>query len=209
MKMVLLALAVLVSAVPAMGQAPAGLTLKGDSRNPYALLKVGQYTLTSIKDGPIEQQQASEASLVKSVGLSLKGDSDLGCKVDDIEKALSFPNRAPSDKCVFAAELTIVLDKKLAYLVTGACGEWVDNVAKCRISKQGGQFWVMRDAARAAKRFSVVLGPSSNDVRFPPDKEGQNYGLLIGEIRATKTSPATILWLTWPERSVLVKFVRG
>jgi hypothetical protein len=66
----------------------------------------------------------------------------------------------------------------------------------------------MRDAARSPKRLNVILGPSSNDVRFPPEPEGQNYGLLIGEVRATRTAPATILWLTWPERSVFIKYVR-
>lgn len=207
MKRLLLALAVL-AAAPVMAQAPTGLPLKGDSKNPYALLKVGQYPATSLKDGPIEQQRPSEASLVKSVSFTIKSDAERACNVDDIEKTLSAANRTATDKCAFAAELTIVLDKKLAYLVTGSCGDWADNVAKCRVSKQGGQFWVMRDAARSPKRLSVILGPSSNDVRFPPDKEGQNYGLLIGELRASKSAPSTILWLTWPERSVLIKYVR-
>lgn len=208
MKKALLALAALAVAFPVLSQAPAGLTLKGDSKNSYALLRVGQYPASSVKDGPIEQQRPNEATLVKSVGLSIKSDAERGCTVTDVDKTLSAANRAAGDKCAFAAELTIVLDKKLAYLVTGSCGDWVDNVAKCRISKQGGQFWVMRDAARSPKRLSVILGPSSNDVRFPPDKDGQNYGLLIGEVKASKSAPSTILWLTWPERSVLIKYLR-
>ena len=208
MKKVLLALAVFVVVTPAVGQGPAGLTLKGDGKNSYALLKVGQYSSTSLKDGPIEQQRPSEASAVKSVGLTIKSDVERGCNVADVEKTLSAANRSATDKCAFAAELTVVLDKKLAYLVTGSCSDWVDNVAKCRVSKQGGQFWVMRDAARSPKRLNVIFGPSSNDVRFPPEKEGQNYGLLIGEVRASRSAPSTILWLTWPERSVLIKYAR-
>lgn len=202
------ALAVVASIGAALGQAPAGLTLKGDSKNSYALLRVGQYSTTSVKDGPIEQQRPSEATAVKSVGLAIKSDNERGCSIADIDKTLSAANRSSGEKCAFAAELTIVLDKKLAYLVTASCGDWVDNVARCRVSKQGGQFWVMRDAARSPKRLSVIFGPSSNDVRFPPDKDGQNYGLLIGEVKASKAAPATILWLTWPERSVLIKFNR-
>ena len=209
MRLITLVFLLAVTGAAAHAQTVASLPVTPDAKNSYALLKAGQYAPTSVKDGPIEQQRALEASPVRSVAVSFRTDSELKCKADDdIEKVLSAPNRGASDRCAFAAELTVVLDRKLAYLLTAGCGDWTDNVAKCRISRQGGQFWVMRDSAKSPKRFNLILGPSPNDVRFPSEPEGQNFALLIGEVRPAKSGGSAILWLTWPERSVSLRYQR-
>lgn len=213
---------------PVRGQAPAQaapapapaappstvLALKASKENSLAELKLGLYALEDppLAAGPTEQQRPTDAWRLKSLGLALRSDPAFECrKHASIEAALSADNRRQAADCLFAAELTLVVDKTRRYQLSATCADWQDNVARCALVPDGGQFWLTRDGVQNPKRFNLVLGPSKNDVRFPPPKGGPAYAMLVKPAvtkPAGKARPQGPLWLTWPEKSVMLKFTR-
>jgi hypothetical protein len=196
------------AAAPAVA-ANAVLALKAGRDNSYAELQIGQYAPEAGTQIPSDLLRPVETWKVKSLAVALRSEPVADCPAaSDIEKALSAPNMRKAERCLFSAELSLVVDKTRRYMVMAACREWLDNVARCRLPGGIGQLWLTRDASTSPKRFNVVLGPSRNDVRFPAAQDAPGHALLLQAAATRGKKPIGPVWLTWPEKSLMLKYTR-